>query len=74
MYLDRLDVIGAQARIKMVTSCANHILEREHTDPDTEPPVVGDHWTQRFLDRHPEYYVVKANTMDIDRKLAHDPV
>ncbi|KAA8909971.1 hypothetical protein FN846DRAFT_905340 [Sphaerosporella brunnea] len=55
MYLDRLDAIGAQARMKMVTS------------------FVGEHWTQRFLDRHPEYYVVKANTMDIDRKLAHDP-
>jgi hypothetical protein len=73
LYLDRLDAIGTCARKKMVENCANAILARAHDDPDTEPPVVGSHWTRRFLDRHPEYFIRKQSTMDIDRKNAHNP-
>jgi hypothetical protein len=42
-------------------------------DPNTESPVVGAQWTKRFLERHPEYFIRKQSTMDIDRKNAHDP-
>jgi hypothetical protein len=73
LYLDRLDDIGTCARKKMVTSCANAILADAHEDPNTEPPLVGPRWTKRFLDRHPEYFIRKQSTMDIDRKNAHDP-
>jgi len=56
----------------MVTSTANTILRNSH-DSIGLAPIVGDHWAQRFLNRHPEYFIRKQQTIDADRKNAHDP-
>ena len=71
-YLHHLDTIGTSPRLQMVTSCANAILAYGHTDQGPTP-LVGDHWAPRCLDRHPEYPVRKQQTIDSDRKNAHQP-
>lgn len=71
-YLDRLDTIGTSARLQMVSSCANAILQSAHTGPEPAP-LIGDHWAPRFLQRHPEYFIRKQQTIDADRKNAHQP-
>ena len=75
LYLDRLEAIGTAARKQMITGCANDILRRSFTpcESDTKPPEVGPLWTQRFLERHPEYKVRKQRSIDSNRKNAHDP-
>jgi len=71
-YLDRLDNISTSARLQMVTGCANDILQYGHCG--SEPaPIVSDHWAQRFQHRHPEYYICKQVTIEIDCKNAHQP-
>ena len=61
----------------MITGCANDILRRSFTpsesEPDTKSPEVGPLWTQRFLERHPEYKVRKQRRIDSNRKNAHAP-
>jgi len=71
-YLDRLDAIGTSACLQMVTSCANAILAYGHTGSGPAP-LVGDHWAPRFLDHHLEYHVRKQQTINSDRKNAHQP-
>ena len=72
-YLDRLDTIGTTARMIMITSCANSILRRNHTDTTTPPPTVSEKWARRFLNRYPKYYVRKQKIIDTARKKSHDP-
>ena len=72
-YLDRLDTIGTAVRLTTITSFANSVLRRSHTDPATPPPTVSENWARRFLNRHREYYVRKQKTIDIARKNSHDP-
>lgn len=33
---------------------------------------VGVHWTDRFLDRHPEYFKRKQKPLAVERKNAHN--
>jgi len=42
-YLDRVDIVGTCARIQIVTSCANRILDNAHTGP-TPAPLVSEQW------------------------------
>ena len=56
-YLDRLDQIGIAARENMLPSAANAFLCRTHSDPNTPPTVIGQHWASRFLKRHPQFIV-----------------
>ena len=71
-YLDRLDTVGTSARLQMVSGCANAILQYSHTGSGPVP-VVSTQWTPRFLTRHPEYFIRKQQTIDINRKNAHQP-
>jgi len=59
----------------MVTKCANSILRQNYTSGDSAsaPPTVSSSWTNRFLDRHPEFYIRKQKTLEEERKRAHDP-
>ena len=54
----------------MVAGCANAILQYGHMGPDPAP-VIGDNWAPRFLERHPEYFIKKQQTIDANRKNAH---
>ena len=56
----------------MITGCANAILQLGYSGP-VLVPVVSEHWSRRFLTRHPEYFICKQHTIDIDRKKAHQP-
>ena len=71
-YVDYLDTIGTVARTIMITSRADSILRRRHTDATTPPPTIRKKWARRFLDRHPEYYVRKQKTLATARKNSHD--
>lgn len=57
----------------MLTNCANRILRLTHNDPNIIPTHVGLHWAERFLERHPEYYIRKQRPLEVDRKNAEDP-
>ncbi|RPA89027.1 hypothetical protein L873DRAFT_1723712 [Choiromyces venosus 120613-1] len=72
-YLDRLDNIGTNARLQILIGCANAILQNAHSGSSPAPPasVVSDHWFQRFLNHHPEYFIRKQQTIYIDRINAH---
>jgi Tc5 transposase DNA-binding domain len=70
-YIRTLDEIGQSIRLDQVKSVANAILQQDH--PDEGPaPVVGQHWSERFLDRHPELRKAKQKPLELKRKLAHD--
>ena len=56
----------------MVAGYANAILQYGHMGPDPAP-VIGDNWALRFLERHPEYFIKKQQTIDTNRKNAHKP-
>jgi len=71
-YLDRLDMLGTCARLQMVSSCANAILQKSYIGSGTAP-IVSEQWARPFLARHPEYYIRKQRTIDVDRKNAHQP-
>ena len=71
-YLDTLDKVGISTRRRMLINCANSILQASHPD-STSPPTVSRQWAGRFLKRHREYTVIRQKTIDIDRKIAHDP-
>jgi len=71
-YLDRLDTVGTCARIQMVSGCANTVLQQAHQGPEPAP-LVSEQWARRFLARHPEYFLRKQQTIDVDRKNAHQP-
>lgn len=34
--------------------------------------MVGEHWIQRFLERHPEYYKRKQKPLAAEQKNAHN--
>jgi len=54
----------------MVSGYANAILQYAHTG--LEPaPVVSTQWAPRFLDCHTVYFICKQQSIDIDRKNAH---
>ena len=72
-YLDRLDHIGSSARLNMITTCANAIRLHVQKDQSIPTPVVSEHWSRRFLARHPEYHIRKQYTLDANRKNAHSP-
>jgi hypothetical protein len=71
-YIDYLDSIHLPPKRPAITAAANAILAGCHTDPLTQPPTIGIHWLQRFLDRHPEYLSRRQRAMDIERKKCLD--
>jgi len=68
-YLDRLDEIGLPATRRLLTSAANSILKRNTEDGET-PIQIGHNWASRFLQRHPEYKIVKASSQEFKRDRA----
>ena len=73
MILRRLDHTGLSARVWMVTSLANAILQQAHT-LDSEPPRVSPMWAPRFLRRHKAQFKVRSSQpLAILRKNAHNP-
>jgi hypothetical protein len=70
--LDRLDKCELSARVPMLLSIANGILERAHLE-NTPPPTISASWATRWLKSHPEFSVMKGKTLAIARKSAYDP-
>lgn len=68
-YLNRLDEIGLPATRRLLTSAANSILKR-NTDAGEIPKQVGHSWATRFLQRHPEYKIVKGSSQEFKRDRA----
>ena len=64
-YIDSIDKTGTPLHRSQIHAAANSILKEAHTDPSTEPPIIGPHWVKRFLRRHPEYdqVVIDARTV-----------
>ena len=57
----------------MIENCANSILRQAPGVDPENPPRVGEHWTERFLDRHPEYHIRRQRAINIERKRAYNP-
>jgi Tc5 transposase DNA-binding domain len=72
-YIRTLDEIGMGIRQEQLVSTANSILKQDYIGGG-ESPVVGEHWSYRFLHRHPELYKMKQKPIELERKIAHDPV
>jgi hypothetical protein len=71
-YILSLDEIGHAIRYDQIKRVANAILAEDYTHTGSAP-FVGQHWTQRFLQRHPKLYKAKQKPLDLERKLAYDP-
>ncbi|KAJ5969218.1 hypothetical protein N7501_005466 [Penicillium viridicatum] len=71
-YIDYFDTVGASINRRQIAIAANSILEEDHHDESIPPPQIGDHWLQRFLKRHPKYYVRRRRALDIERATALD--
>ena len=65
--------MGTAARRPMLTGAANAILKASHSIPNSIAPTVGHQWATRFLKRHPQYYIRRQKTLDLNRKNAHNP-
>jgi hypothetical protein len=70
--LDRMEKTGIHAWYHMIAGFANSILKRAYPNSVT-PPTVSKLWAQRFLNRHPEYFVKKQKPLAADRMNTHDP-
>ena len=71
-YIERLDQCGQSPKLSMVGGAANYLLKQAHLDPSVPPPKVGDSWTKRFVDRHPQYFKRKQKPLAAERDNAHD--
>ncbi|KAG0153305.1 hypothetical protein PDIDSM_5155 [Penicillium digitatum] len=71
-YMDYFDTVGVSINRRQIAIAADSILENDHTDPTTPTPQIGAHWLPRFLKRHPEYYVRRRRSLDIERATALD--
>ena len=71
-YLDNLDGGGPKVRYKQLEQAANSLLKKWYTRSG-KPPIVGAHWTARFLQRHPQYVVRKQKPLATEKKNAHKP-
>ena len=52
----------------MLTGVANSILRRNYVGGG-DPPTVSKKWTKRFLEAHPEFYIRKQKTLDINPRM-----
>lgn len=55
-WLDQLDKAGQAPNAERIQICANSILRRQHSNPQTSPPTVSKMWAYRFMNRLPEDY------------------
>ena len=67
-----MEKTSIHAQYHMIAGFANSILKRAYPDSAT-PPTVSKSWAQRFLNRHPEYFVKKQKPLTADRMNTHDP-
>jgi len=56
----------------MISGCANAILQYTHTGLG-QAPVISTQWAPCLQDRYPEYFIHEQQSIDIDRKNAHQP-
>ncbi|RPA97360.1 hypothetical protein L873DRAFT_1844870 [Choiromyces venosus 120613-1] len=75
LYLKHLDEIGTSARLSIISSCTNVILQASHLSNESIslPPTVSSAWTSHFVGWHPKFHIKKQKTLDHDRKNAHNP-
>jgi len=51
----------------------NAILLDLHSDSLLPAPIVGEHWSDIFLDCHTEYVIRKQRTLNADRQNSYHP-
>jgi hypothetical protein len=73
IWLQHWDVLGTHATIQELEWECNCILASRHTGSG-DPPLCGDHWTTRFLQRHPEFSLRTENPKELERQAAEDPI
>ena len=66
-FLDHLDSNGPKARHKQLEQAANSLLKKDHRGKGSTP-TVGPHWAERFLKRHPQYFIRKQKPLALERK------
>lgn len=73
IWLRRRDVLGTRATIQELEWECNCILASRHVGLG-DPPLCDDHWTTRFLRRHPEFSLRTENPKELERRAAEDPI
>jgi len=68
-YLTRLWEIGVPLRHKNIAAAANELLAMR-CGPDEQPTTVGEHWPNRWLERHTEFAVVREKPIELERQRA----
>src|SRR5437763_13052193 len=57
---------------KQYHTAVNLILACAHGSKPGPPPTVGIHWVNRFLNRHPEYYIRTQRSINIEQQISQD--
>jgi hypothetical protein len=75
-YIERMYGFGVCVRLPMVVSCANYLLFRAH-DPTSSsaplsPPKVDARWAKRWIQRNPDLFIRRQQTLSLVRAVAHD--
>ncbi|KJZ69554.1 hypothetical protein HIM_11047 [Hirsutella minnesotensis 3608] len=71
-YVDRLDSVNLAVRREFIVDAANRILrERSGKASQSDPPVVGIHWIDRFVKRH-KYRLMSQKQLELNRQVAED--
>jgi Tc5 transposase DNA-binding domain len=63
-YIKNLDEIGMGIRPEHLVSTANSILKQDYHGGG-KPPVVGEHWSHRFLHRHPDLHKMRQKPIEL---------
>ena len=71
-WIHQLDEASHVPTAQQLQACANSILQRHHSDPNTHPPQVGKMWPYRFVERFPDYKRQKQKPMDTRRLDSED--
>lgn len=71
LYLQKLDQMGAPARLHMIQQTANKILRQDDKTPPERPPLDSQ-WAKRWLKRQPGLFKVRRKPLAAGRKNAHD--
>ena len=70
-WIERVDDMGFLIRLEMVRDMAREPLRSK--DKQVNQGHVGEHWANRFLDRHPGIATKMASRLDTQKAVASNP-
>jgi transposase-like protein len=76
IYCQNLEETGVFVRRRHLIAIAESLLldRAEYQSSDLPPPKLGRTWPYRWCKRHPELGIDTLQSLEVSRKMAHDPV